>query len=173
MFNALAPTSQTTQNAGKAEKSITQRVRDASGFVEMCEIWGYRAEEHIVRTEDGYLLGVHRVMKQGTKRGDMKGRKVVYLHHGLLMNSEVWVCLTDKDSCLPFQLAEEGYDVWVSLLSSILIQANSNLEDSWGTTVATNTRRSISSIPPIAPNSGISQSTNSLCTTFPTRLVTS
>ncbi|RPA81918.1 alpha/beta-hydrolase [Ascobolus immersus RN42] len=113
IFNALAPTAQTTQHAGRLEKSNTQKVRDASGFVEMCEIWGYRAEEHVVRTEDGYLLGVHRVMKAGTKREDMKGRKVVYLHHGLLMNSEVWVCLLDKDSSLPFQLAELGYDVWL------------------------------------------------------------
>ena len=33
---------------------------------------------------------------------------------GLLMNSEVWVCLIDKKQCLPFVLAELGYDVWVS-----------------------------------------------------------
>lgn len=32
---------------------------------------------------------------------------------GLLMNSEVWVCLTDEERCLPFALAEQGYDVWV------------------------------------------------------------
>jgi lysosomal acid lipase/cholesteryl ester hydrolase len=30
------------------------------------------------------------------------------------MNSEVWVCLTDEQRCLPFKLVEEGYDVWVS-----------------------------------------------------------
>lgn len=29
------------------------------------------------------------------------------------MNSEVWVCLLDKEQCLPFVLAEKGYDVWV------------------------------------------------------------
>ena len=29
------------------------------------------------------------------------------------MNSEVWVCLTEKERCLPFQLVEKGYDVWV------------------------------------------------------------
>lgn len=32
---------------------------------------------------------------------------------GLLMNSEVWVCLTEEERCLPFALAEKGYDVWV------------------------------------------------------------
>ncbi|KAI7581211.1 alpha/beta-hydrolase, partial [Hortaea werneckii] len=40
-------------------------------------------------------------------------KKVVYLHHGLLMNSEVWVCLTDRERCLPFVLVEQGYDVWL------------------------------------------------------------
>lgn len=32
---------------------------------------------------------------------------------GLLMNSEVWVCLTDEERCIPFVLVENGYDVWV------------------------------------------------------------
>ena len=36
-------------------------------------------------------------------------------NQGLLMNSEVWVCLTEKERCLPFMLVERGYDVWVSL----------------------------------------------------------
>jgi hypothetical protein len=30
------------------------------------------------------------------------------------MNSEVWVSLTDEQRCLPFELVEKGYDVWVS-----------------------------------------------------------
>lgn len=42
-------------------------------------------------------------------------KPVVYMHHGLLMNSEVWVCLTEKERCLPFMLVEKGYDVWVRL----------------------------------------------------------
>jgi len=42
-------------------------------------------------------------------------KKVVYLHHGLLMNSEVWVCITERERCLPFLLVERGYDVWVSI----------------------------------------------------------
>lgn len=42
-------------------------------------------------------------------------KRVVYLHHGLLMNSEVWVCLTDEQRSLSFTLVERGFDVWVSL----------------------------------------------------------
>jgi lysosomal acid lipase/cholesteryl ester hydrolase len=88
--------------------------------VELCELFGYYAEEHIVLTKDSYLLGLHRL---GWRRGeeDMRvnsgknslQKKVVYLHHGLLMNSEVWVCLTERERCLPFLLVEKGYDVWL------------------------------------------------------------
>jgi lysosomal acid lipase/cholesteryl ester hydrolase len=57
-------------------------------------------------------LGVHRLpSKKGQKRTrptTVVGKPVVYLHHGLLMNSEVWVCLTDEERCLPFVLVERG-----------------------------------------------------------------
>ena len=72
-----------------------------------------------MQTGDGYLLGLHRL---GWRKGEEAMRvnagegsidkKVIYLHHGLLMNSEVWVCITEKERCLPFQLVEMGYDVW-------------------------------------------------------------
>jgi lysosomal acid lipase/cholesteryl ester hydrolase len=91
--------------------------------VEICALFGYYAEEHVVRTGDGYLLGLHRLAwrkgeeDQRINNGpDSVKKPVVYLHHGLLMNSEVWVCLTDERRCLPFKLLEKGYDVWVSNL---------------------------------------------------------
>lgn len=86
-------------------------------------MFGYTAEEHVVRTEDGYLLGIHRLAwrkgeeERRVNRGPTSVRKkVVYLHHGLLMNSEVWVCLTDEQRALPFALVEKGFDVWVGNL---------------------------------------------------------
>lgn len=95
-------------------------IRDASDFVDLCALSGYLAEEHVVQTKDGYLLGLHRLGwkrgEEGVKVNSSKGgikKPVVYLHHGLLMNSEVWVCLTDEERCLPFHLVEKGYDVWV------------------------------------------------------------
>jgi hypothetical protein len=95
-------------------------IRDASDFVDLCALSGYLAEEHVVQTSDGYLLGLHRLGwkrgEEGVKVNSSKGgikKPVVYLHHGLLMNSEVWVCLTDEERCLPFHLVEKGYDVWV------------------------------------------------------------
>lgn len=83
-------------------------------------MYGYEAEEHIVQTKDGYLLGLHRLPYRRGEEAEVVNtenstvrKKVVYLHHGLLMNSEVWVCLTDERRCLPFQLVERGYDVWL------------------------------------------------------------
>ncbi|KAJ5908518.1 Alpha/beta hydrolase fold-1 [Penicillium taxi] len=102
------------------EEIFAASVAQASDFTEICALFGYEAEEHIVQTTDGYLLGLHRL---AYRKGEEKVRvnqgaggitkKVVYLHHGLLMSSEVWVALTDEQRCLPFQLVEKGYDVWL------------------------------------------------------------
>lgn len=118
LFNYLSsPTGRRSRNT---KKKIVNHIAQANDFVELCEIFGYYAEEHVVQTKDGYLLGLHRL---GWKRGgentrvnagkDSVQKKVVYLHHGLMMNSEVWVCLTEQERCLPFLLVERGYDVWV------------------------------------------------------------
>jgi lysosomal acid lipase/cholesteryl ester hydrolase len=117
-FNSLSsPQGRRSRNKNRAIVNSLSRAHD---FVEICELFGYYAEEHIVQTKDGYLLGLHRL---GWKHGEEEQRvncgkgsiqkKVAYLHHGLLMNSEVWVCMTEQERCLPFQLVEKGYDVWV------------------------------------------------------------
>ncbi|KAI9843282.1 MAG: cholesterol esterase [Sclerophora amabilis] len=102
------------------KKTIVNHIRDASDFVDLCALYGYDAEEHVVQTGDGYLLGLHRLgWKKGEEGIKVNGgensvkKRVVYLHHGLLMNSEVWVCITDAERCLPFQLVEKGFDVWL------------------------------------------------------------
>ncbi|KAI9732922.1 MAG: cholesterol esterase [Claussenomyces sp. TS43310] len=103
------------------KNSVSSFIREASDFVDICARFGYYAEEHVVQTSDGYLLGLHRL---GYKKGESDEvtvncgknsikKPVVYLHHGLMMNSEVWVCLTDEKRCLPFALVEKGYDVWL------------------------------------------------------------
>ncbi|KAI5285956.1 cholesterol esterase [Ascosphaera acerosa] len=124
------------------QQAIANRVADADDFSDLCALFGYAAEEHVVLTKDGYLLGLHRLpsKRSGTdhieecvqanghipippKQEFLPGtpgvepakveKPVVYLHHGLLMNSEVWVSLTTAERCLPFQLVEAGYDVWL------------------------------------------------------------
>jgi lysosomal acid lipase/cholesteryl ester hydrolase len=100
--------------------AVSSSIRDASDFVDLCALYGYYAEEHVVQTGDGYLLCLHRLAwKKGEEDQKVNSgpksvkKNVVYLHHGLLMNSEVWVCLTDEQRCLPFTLVNKGYDVWV------------------------------------------------------------
>jgi lysosomal acid lipase/cholesteryl ester hydrolase len=115
-------------------KAIVQQLVRAADFVELCEIYGYTAEEHVVQTTDGYLLGLHRLAwKKGEEdtqvnagRGSVQ-KKVVFCMHGLLMNSEVWVCLTDKERCLPFALVDQGYDVWVSGIILQLLQLTTSV----------------------------------------------
>ncbi|DAA75318.1 TPA_exp: putative Ab-hydrolase associated lipase [Trichophyton benhamiae CBS 112371] len=105
------------------QESISAEVAKASEFTELCDLFGYETEEHVVQTKDGYLLGLHRlpwrkgethVYENSNDVDNEASRKpVVYLHHGLLMSSEVWVCLTEEKRCLPFRLVELGYDVWL------------------------------------------------------------
>ena len=119
IFNSLS-SAQGRQSRSR-KKSIVSSIANASDFVDLCGLYGYYAEEHVVQTKDGYLLGLHRLgwrkREEGLRVNAGEGsvlKTVVYLHHGLMMNSEVWVCLTEKERCLPFMLVERGYDVWVS-----------------------------------------------------------
>ncbi|CAK48170.1 hypothetical protein CBS63078_3129 [Aspergillus niger] len=118
IFNAFIPPDDPAKR-GKEEK-IAASVALASDFTDICALFGYEAEEHIVQTGDGYLLGLHRLPyrkgEEGRKINQGEGsikKKVVYLHHGLMMCSEVWICLSEEQRCLPFQLVERGYDVWL------------------------------------------------------------
>ncbi|KAI9729879.1 MAG: cholesterol esterase [Cirrosporium novae-zelandiae] len=118
VFNAFS-SPQSRQSRSK-RRTITHSIACAADFVDLCAIYGYYAEEHVVQTNDGYLLGLHRLACRKGEEGRLVNagpgslkKKVIYMHHGLLMNSEVWVCLTEKDRCLPFALVDAGYDVWL------------------------------------------------------------
>lgn len=120
LFNHLS--SPNSRRNRQQKKGVWSSIANAPGFGELCELYGYYAEEHVVQTGDGYLLGLHRLayrrgeedcrVNAGSGKGGLK-KKVVYLHHGLMMNSEVWVALTERERCLPFELVERGYDVWL------------------------------------------------------------
>ncbi|KAI5291494.1 cholesterol esterase [Ascosphaera aggregata] len=145
IFNYVSPPPEILDSK---QQAIANCVADADDFSDLCALFGYAAEEHVVQTKDGYLLGLHRLptirsgadlietcarktgeLPAGAKRqvldeaqpgapgvdsSESRTRKpVVYLHHGLLMNSEVWVSVTSAERCLPFQLVEAGYDVWL------------------------------------------------------------
>ena len=118
LYNALS--SPQSKKSRAQHKPVTDPIAHAQDFVDLCDLVGYYAEEHVVHTEDGYLLGLHRLAWRRGKEDQRVNagpgtvqKKVAYLHHGLMMNSEVWVCLTEKERALPFALVEAGYDVWL------------------------------------------------------------
>lgn len=94
---------------GYDDSSIEQRIRRAPTIHEMCAVFDIKVEDHLVRTEDDYILTLHHIRP---KMGKFNG-KVAYLHHGLLMCSDVWVCNIEKQKNLPFVLHELGFDVWL------------------------------------------------------------
>lgn len=75
---------------------------------------GYPAETHVVVTEDGYLLRLHRVPYGKEELGETRNgtRPVVFLQHGLMSSSADWV-VTGPEHGLAFLLADQGYDVWL------------------------------------------------------------
>ncbi|KAL3229010.1 Sterol esterase TGL1 [Nakaseomyces bracarensis] len=89
--------------------SFEERLRTAETIHDICGMFGIEVEDHLVRTEDDYILTLHRIPpRPGTANG-----KTVYLHHGLLMCSDVWVCNMERHRNLPFVLHDLGFDVWM------------------------------------------------------------
>ncbi|XP_050527781.1 lipase 3-like [Daktulosphaira vitifoliae] len=68
---------------------------------------GYASEAHIINTEDGYLLEVHRIPNNNNIR-----KYPIYLQHGVLASSADWVISGPKNS-LAYQLSDQGFDVWL------------------------------------------------------------
>ncbi|XP_018058127.1 PREDICTED: lipase 1-like [Atta colombica] len=73
-------------------------------ILQMIRKAGYPVETHIVQTEDGYLLTLHRIPR--------RNGAPVLLQHGLLTSSADFLIL-GKDKGLAFILANHGYDVWL------------------------------------------------------------
>lgn len=80
-------------------------VDDVLGLIKSA---GYKGESHLVETEDGYILKVHRVV---AKKPNLL-KKPVFLMHGLLAASADYV-LTGPDLALAYYLSDAGYDVWM------------------------------------------------------------
>lgn len=88
------------------EKAFSEAKVDSEeidlNIIELIEKYGYKAQVHEVTTEDGYRLTLQRIPGTGP---------AVLLMHLLLGSGDDWVTVGEKG--LPFQLASEGYDVWM------------------------------------------------------------
>lgn len=88
-----------------------QRLKNAKSFEQICAVHGFRSESHLVKTEDGFQLTLHRINPEDN--GFEPNGKCVYFQHGLLMASDVWCVMLNKDDNIPFRLCELGYDVYL------------------------------------------------------------
>ena len=82
--------------------------RETQSVQEIIEAAGYVFEKHDVKTEDGFILEMHRVNApgNGTER-----KPAVLLQHGILSSSETFILNGDESAA--FLFADEGYDVWL------------------------------------------------------------
>lgn len=93
---------------------LVKEVVLANDILDIALAHGFDVQEHLVRTKDGYLLTVHRIICKKSAPYNSKVKKpVVYFHHGLLTNSELFLLGQTSEKCLPFLLVERGYDVWL------------------------------------------------------------
>lgn len=77
-------------------------------FTELTAKYGYRTEEHIAITDDGYSLKIFRIV-QGK---DCVKKPPVILMHGLLQSADVWLD-AGPGSALAYLLADDCHDLWV------------------------------------------------------------
>lgn len=89
----------------------TKQIKHCVDILDIANQSGYIVREHVVTTEDGYLLLVHKMEKPNRPKVSHKG--VVYFHHGLLTNSEIFVTGSLKEKNLPYLLVDKGYEVWL------------------------------------------------------------
>uniref|UniRef100_A0A1I7YZV3 AB hydrolase-1 domain-containing protein n=1 Tax=Steinernema glaseri TaxID=37863 RepID=A0A1I7YZV3_9BILA len=66
--------------------------------IEIIKYWGYPAERVEVVTEDGYILQLHHIKSGRNQAAEDPNRPVVFLMHGLLAASDVWVSNLPNES---------------------------------------------------------------------------
>ncbi|GKV07958.1 hypothetical protein SLEP1_g19653 [Rubroshorea leprosula] len=76
-------------------------------------IYGYKCEEHEVRTQDGYILSMQRIPEGRVDGGYGTKRQPVLIQHGVLVDGMTWL-LNSPEQNLPMILADRGFDVWIA-----------------------------------------------------------
>lgn len=93
---------------------ISQELKEESmSFEELVMTRGFPLEIHYVETEDGYNLKLYRIPGgKGEKNFRFKQKQAILIMHGIFDSSDGWVC-NSEDNCVPFVLANLGYDIWL------------------------------------------------------------
>ncbi|RZC33244.1 Abhydro lipase domain containing protein [Asbolus verrucosus] len=74
--------------------------------------YGYRLDTHLVASETGHILTLHRIPRGRRNQNGTERRPVAFIHHGLFGCSDMWL-LRGPQYDLPYILADSGYDVWL------------------------------------------------------------
>lgn len=80
--------------------------------VEIIRHYGYPVEVRNVSTADGYILELHRIPYGINESRGSDDRPVVFLQHGFIGSSAVWVTNGPSKSA-GFMFADAGFDVWM------------------------------------------------------------
>ncbi|XP_032527248.1 lipase 3-like [Danaus plexippus] len=83
--------------------------------LQLATLHGKRMESHVVTSQDGYLLTLHRLKSPAFLNENTVSslnNSTVLLHHGLLGSSADWILLGPEKS-LPYILSNAGCDVWL------------------------------------------------------------
>ncbi|KAG0471867.1 hypothetical protein HPP92_016413 [Vanilla planifolia] len=91
----------------------TSNDNDESTCKSRVEVYGYPCEDHMVTTEDGYILSMQRIPSGRSKAASGTNKVPVFLQHGLLVDGVSWL-LNSPEESLGYILAENGYDVWIA-----------------------------------------------------------
>ncbi|VDM62291.1 unnamed protein product [Angiostrongylus costaricensis] len=84
----------------------------SEGSPEIIQHWGYPVEVHQAVTADGYVLTLHRIPYGKESNIATSSRPVVFLQHGLLCTSSIWLLNLPHQSA-GFIFADNGFDVWL------------------------------------------------------------
>ncbi len=98
------------QNLFKGKEKSPDEDRNIS---EIITSKNYPLEVHKIETIDGYILTIYRI--PSSKNGittDSKKPPILF-QHGILDSSDGFIC-NKEENCLPFILANKGYDIWLS-----------------------------------------------------------
>ena len=72
---------------------------------------GFNVQQHIVKTEDGYLLSIFRI--PGPKHCEHPEKcPPVLFQHGVFDSADGWL-MNGEEKSLPFVLANKGFDCWL------------------------------------------------------------